>query len=66
MVNYVVELLKELINYMSASFDSRYFYFNKPFVIFMKETDKLEPYFALKVDNIDVLVEDNLEDNIIM
>ena len=52
--------------YMSASFNSRYFYFNKPFVIFMKETDKLEPYFALKVDNIDVLVEDNLEDNIIM
>ena len=52
--------------HLSASFESRYFYFNKPFVIFMKETDKLEPYFALKVDNTDVLVEDNLEDNIIM
>ena len=34
------------------------FDFNSTFYIFMKEKDKVEPYMALKVDNIDILVEE--------
>ena len=45
--------------YMSTSENSRFFYFNKPFVVFLKESDKNNPYFALKVDNTDLLVNDN-------
>lgn len=32
---------------------------NDDFVIFMKEKDKSMPYFALKVDNLDILVKEN-------
>lgn len=32
-----------------------HFYFNDSFVLFMKETDKEQPYMSLKVDNVDVL-----------
>ena len=38
----------------------RYFVFNKPFVIFMKEENKEKPYFALRIDNTDLLVEKEL------
>lgn len=38
----------------------RYFTFHKPFVIFMKEENKEKPYFALKFDNTDLLVEKEL------
>lgn len=38
----------------------RYFTFHKPFVIFMKEENKERPYFALKIDNTDLLVEKEL------
>ena len=38
----------------------RYFTFHKPFVIFMKEENKEKPYFALKIDNTDLLVEKEL------
>ena len=44
--------------YFSANLESRYFYFDKPFVLFLKESDKLNPYFALKIDNTELLVEE--------
>ena len=34
---------------------TRNFIYNEPFVLFLKEADKEKPYFALKVDNTDVL-----------
>lgn len=47
-----------LINmYMSASMEEpRKFYFTDKFVLFLKEENKQKPYFALLVDNTDVLV----------
>ena len=39
--------------------ETKFFYFNDDFVIFMKEKDKSMPYFALKVDNFDILVKEN-------
>lgn len=42
--------------YLSVSEDTRYCYFKDKFVIFMKETNSDNPYFALKVDNTDILV----------
>ena len=41
--------------YLSASEDTRYCYFKDKFVIFMKEANSDNPYFALKVDNSDIL-----------
>lgn len=41
--------------YLSASEDTRYCYFKDKFVIFMKEANSDNPYFALKVDNTDIL-----------
>lgn len=43
--------------YMSENEETRYFYFNDSFILFMKENDKSMPYFALKVDNLDILVQ---------
>lgn len=40
--------------YLSES-DSRYCWFRDTFIIFMKEQNVDMPYFALKVDNTDVL-----------
>lgn len=40
--------------YLSAS-DSRYCWFKDTFIIFMKEANSNRPYFALKVDNTDIL-----------
>ena len=36
----------------------RYFYFDKPFVLFLMEEGKDKPYYAMKVDNIDFLVKE--------
>lgn len=40
--------------------DGRFFTFDETFVIFMKEENKEKPYFALKIDNTDLLVEKEL------
>lgn len=43
---------------MSASLEEpRYFNFTDIFVLYLKEKDKDKPYFALLVDNTDILVE---------
>ena len=34
--------------------------FDSDFILYLKEENKEQPYFALKVDNIDVLVPDNV------
>jgi len=44
--------------YLSANDGSRYFYFNRPFVLFLKEADKQTPYFALKIEDTELLVEE--------
>ena len=36
----------------------RYFLFNKTFVLFLIESGKEKPYYAMKVDNIDFLVKE--------
>ena len=41
--------------YLSTSINARYCYFNDQFIIFMKEANSNNPYFALKVDNTDIL-----------
>ena len=41
--------------YLGISSDARYCYFNDQFIIFMKEANSNNPYFALKVDNTDIL-----------
>lgn len=41
--------------YLSISEDTKYCYFKDTFVIFMKESNIENPYFALKVDNTDIL-----------
>lgn len=41
--------------YLGISQDTRYCYFKDKFVIFMKESNSKNPYFALKVDNTDIL-----------
>lgn len=40
----------------SVSNKGREFIFNDDFILYLKEEDKQKPYFALKVDNTDVLV----------
>ena len=41
--------------YLSATMDAKYCYFQDTFIIFMKEKDFDNPYYALKVDNDDIL-----------
>lgn len=41
--------------YILENENTKYFYFNNSFVIFMKEKDKKLPYFSLRVNNLDVL-----------
>ncbi len=41
--------------YMGIGEDTKYCYFQDTFVIFMKEKNSDNPYFALKVDNSDIL-----------
>ena len=48
----LIEALKQ------SSLDiNREFIFDDDFILYLKEADKEKPYFALKVDNLDVLVE---------
>ena len=41
--------------YMGIGEDTKYCYFQDTFIIFMKEANSDQPYFALKVDNNDIL-----------
>ncbi len=41
--------------YLSAGIDTKYCYFQDNFIIFMKEKNSDIPYFALKIDNSDIL-----------
>ena len=41
--------------YMGIGLDTKYCYFQDTFIIFMKEKNSADPYFALKVDNDDIL-----------
>jgi len=41
--------------YMGIGEDTKYCYFQDKFIIFMKEANSDSPYFALKVDNSDIL-----------
>lgn len=41
--------------YMGIGEDTKYCYFQDTFIIFMKEKNSNNPYFALKVDNTDIL-----------
>lgn len=41
--------------YMGIGEDTKYCYFQDTFIIFMKESNSNAPYFALKVDNTDIL-----------
>lgn len=41
--------------YMGEGNDTKFCYFNDTFILFMKEKDSNRPYFALKVDNTDIL-----------
>ena len=47
--------LTMVTEYLGISSDARYCYFNDQFIIFMKEANSNNPYFALKVDNTDIL-----------
>ena len=50
--------LQSKSTFVTASFadnDKRYFEYEDEFIVFMKEKDAKLPYFALKVDNIDIL-----------
>lgn len=49
--------------YLGINMDTKYCYFQDDFIIFMKEKNSDTPYFALKVDNTDILekVEDTNE-----
>ena len=55
----LIEALKESLNDVKS--DSREFIFNDDFIIYLKENDKQKPYFALKVDDTNVLI--NTETN---
>lgn len=48
----LIEVLKNAV-----SKTNREFIYNDDFILYLKEEDKEKPYFALKVDNTDVLVE---------
>ena len=43
--------------YLSENEETRYFYFNDNFVLFMKEKDKSKPYLALKINDLNILVQ---------
>lgn len=44
-----------ITEYMSEGEDTKFCYFYNTFIIFMKEANSDKPYFALKVDNSDIL-----------
>ena len=41
--------------------NARKMIFDSDFILYLKEENKEQPYFALKVDNTDVLVPNNLD-----
>lgn len=49
------EALIEVLKQAATSNKGREFVFNDDFILYLKEQDKEKPYFALKVDNVDVL-----------
>lgn len=51
--------------YASASRESRYFYFTDTFILFLKEKDKEQPYFALMVDSDEILESFSISSSII-
>ena len=53
--------------YLSVGIDTKYCYFQDNFIIFMKEKNSDIPYFALKIDNSDILEkkEENSEPKLI-
>ena len=42
--------------YLSVGMDTRFFYLDDNFIIFLKEKDSSKPYFALRITNSDLLV----------
>ena len=44
-----------ITEYLGIGEETKYCYFNDTFILFMKEKDCDRPYFALKVDNSDIL-----------
>lgn len=52
------EALVEALRMSEINID-REFVFNDDFIVYLKEEDKEKPYFALKVDNIDILETSN-------
>ena len=48
--------------YLGMGLDPKYCYFQDKFIVFMKEANSEMPYFALKVDNDDILVKKTEED----
>ena len=43
--------------YLSVGMETRYFYLDNNFIIFLKEKDADKPYFALRITNTDLLEE---------
>jgi hypothetical protein len=43
---------KESIEISKPKIEHRYFYFDKPYVMFLKEADKDLPYFAAQISDI--------------
>lgn len=56
-----------ITEYLSVGIDTKYCYFQDNFIIFMKEKNSDIPYFALKIDNSDILEkkEENSEPKLI-
>ena len=53
-INLFNELLNKLLNKYKIKILR--FIFNDDFIVYLKEEDKEKPYFALKVDNTDILI----------
>ena len=58
--------LTMVTEYLSYDQESKYFYFNDKFIIFIKEKEAKLPYFCLKVDNDDILekIKDSEDSNL--
>ena len=52
-----VDITKSASAIMPQEIEHRYFYFDKPFVMFWKETDKNLPYFAAQISDITLFQE---------
>jgi RNA polymerase sigma-70 factor (ECF subfamily) len=49
-------IIRNITELGTDNFNPKKMIFNSNFVLFLKETDKEKPYFALKVDNDDILI----------